>query len=299
MNKPSIISVFIISIGLISCGRDHDAADAYGNFEATEILISATSNGELQDFDVVEGAELSAGQKIGVIDTMPLYLKKKQLQARIEALNTKTLDIPSQINVLIEKKNVVERERRRIENLFNEGAATQKQLDDINGEIDVINKELKANKERLETNNQGLLSEIMPIKWQIEEINDQINKSIIMNPLNGIILNKYAEKFELVNYGKPLYQIADLSELYLRAYVGGDDLSQLKIGQEVNVYIDEGKQNTKEYVGTISWISDKAEFTPKIVQTKEERVNLVYAIKVRVKNDGHIKIGMPGEVKFN
>jgi HlyD family secretion protein len=298
MNKLSYLTILAITIYLFGCGNNSDIADAYGNFEATEIMISSEANGKLLEFNIKEGDDFKAGERIGLIDTIPLYLKKRQLQARIEALNTKTLNIPSQINVLIERKNVIEREKQRIENLFKEGAATQKQLDDINGEIDVINKELKANKERLETNNRGLLSEILPIEWQIEEINDQINKSILINPSNGIVLNKYAEQYEIVNYGKPLYQIADLNELFLRAYVGGDMLNQIKLGQDVKVYIDEGKDDLKEYKGKLSWISEKAEFTPKIVQTKEERVNLVYAVKIRVENDGGIKIGMPGEVKF-
>jgi HlyD family secretion protein len=172
-------------------------------------------------------------------------------------------------------------------------------VDDINGQVDIINEELKANKERLENSNNGLLSEILPIQWQIDEINDQIYKSMIINPVSGTVLTKYAEQYEIVNFGKPLYHIADLNELYLRAYVGGDNLSRIELGQSVKVYIDEGKDDLKEYEGTISWISDKSEFTPKIVQTKDERVNLVYAIKVRVKNDGAIKIGMPGEIKFN
>jgi HlyD family secretion protein len=299
MNKILHLLLLVLTIILFGCGNNNDIADAYGNFEATEILISSESNGKLKEFSLMEGDEIKAGVRIGLIDTIPHYLKKKQLQARIEALNTKTLNIPSQINVLIERKNVIEREKIRIENLFQEGAATQKQLDDIHGEIDVINKELKANKERLETNNRGLLSEILPVEWQIEEINDQINKAILINPIDGIVLNKYAEQYEIVNYGKPLYKIANLNALFLRAYIGGDFLNQIKLGQNVKVYIDEGRDNLKEYSGTISWISEKAEFTPKIVQTKEERVNLVYAIKVSVENDGGIKIGMPGEVKFN
>jgi HlyD family secretion protein len=299
MNRTSILSVFLLSSFIIGCNNSNGDADAYGNFEATEILISAESNGKLTEFDLVEGDVIKAGESIGLIDTLPFYLKKKQMQARIQALNTKTLDIPSQINVLIERKNVVEREKRTIANLFKEGAATQKQVDDINGQVDIINKELKANKERLENSNNGLLSEILPIQWQIDEINDQIYKSMIINPVSGTVLTKYAEQYEIVNFGKPLYHIADLNELYLRAYVGGDNLSRIELGQSVKVYIDEGKDDLKEYEGTISWISDKSEFTPKIVQTKDERVNLVYAIKVRVKNDGAIKIGMPGEIKFN
>ena len=299
MNKHLIISAILIVFAAFGCNRKNDSVDAYGNFEATEVLISSESNGKLLDFSVIEGDVLVSGQRIGLVDTIPLYYKKKQLQSRIEALNTKTIDIPSQINVLIERKNVIERERRRLENLFKEGAATQKQLDDINGEIDVINRELQANRERLETSNKGLLSEIMPIEWQIEEINDQINKSVLVNPLTGTVLTKFAEENEIVNYGKPLYKIADLRELYLRAYIGGADLSGIRLGQKVKVFIDESGDTLKEYEGTISWVAEKAEFTPKIVQTRDERVNLVYAFKIKVINDGDIKIGMPGEVRFD
>jgi HlyD family secretion protein len=299
MNNLSFITLIVLLLFSYGCGNSDGEADAYGNFEATEVLISAESNGKLLEFTLQEGDQMATGQKIGLIDTIPLHLKKKQMLARIEALNTKTLDIPSQINVLIERKSVIEREKRRIGNLFMEGAATQKQLDDINGELNVLNKELKATKERLETNNQGLLSEILPIERQIDEINDQITRSIIINPVKGTVLTKYSEQYEIVNYGKPLYNIADLNEVYLRAFVGGDYLSNIKLGQKVKVFIDSGKNELMEYPGTITWISDKSEFTPKIVQTREERVNLVYAIKVLVINDGNIKLGMPGEVKFN
>lgn len=283
---------------MISCSNGNGEADAYGNFEATEVVISSESNGKLLDFNIEEGRKIKAGDQVGLVDTMQLYFRKKQVYGRIGALSTKTLDIPTQINVLIDRRSNLEREKNRLENLFKDGAATQKQLDDINGEIDVVNSELKANREKLRTTNKGLLSEINPLQYQIEEINDQINKSIIRNPLNGTVLTKYAEENEVVNYGKPLYRISDINQMYLRAYISGNQLGMIKLGQKVQVRIDENEEDYKNYNGTISWISDKAEFTPKIVQTKEERVNLVYAIKIRVENDGFIKIGMPGEVLF-
>lgn len=298
MNKLTLLSILISTWLLQACNLGNGESDAYGNFEGTEIMISSESNGKLIKFVLEEGDRLSAGQNVGVTDTLPLHLKKKQLEARIRALSSKTINIPTQINVLIERKSNVEREKNRIESLFKEGAATQKQVDDINGELDVINSEIKANRERLNTNNQGLLSEILPLQYQIEEINDQINKSIIDNPASGTVLTKYAEENEIVSFGKPLYRIADIEDMFLRAYISGSQLDDIKIGQQVKVLIDEDDETYKTYDGTISWISEKAEFTPKIVQTKEERVNLVYAIKVRVKNDGAIKIGMPGEVVF-
>jgi HlyD family secretion protein len=281
------------------CHRGNDKSDAYGNFEATEIIISSESNGKLLTFSIHEGDQLSSGQKIGLIDTIPLYLKKKQLEAKIISLSNKTINIPSQINVLIERKSNLERELNRINNLYKEGAATQKQLDDITGELEVINSEIKANRERLETSNEGLLSEILPLQYQIEEINDQINRAVVFNPVSGTVLTTYTEENEIVNYGKPLYRIADIEEMILRAYISGHQLDDIKIGQKVEVLIDKDKTDYRSYEGTISWISEKAEFTPKIVQTKEERVNLVYAIKIHVHNDGYIKIGMPGEVIFN
>lgn len=299
MNK--IYLPFLISTLLLNqaCRIGNDESDAYGNFEATEILISSESSGKLLDFDIEEGDLLTVGDKIGLVDTVLLYLKKKQLQAKIRALSIKTIDIPSQINVLIDRKSNLERDKKRIENLYNEGAATQKQWDDIRGELEVINSEIEANRERLKTNNTGLLGEILPLQYQIEEINDQINRAILFNPVSGTVLTKYAEENEIVSFGKPLYRIADISRIILRAYISGTQLDNIKIGQEVTVLIDEDQSDYRSYQGRISWIADKAEFTPKIVQTKEERVNLVYAIKILVENDGYIKIGMPGEVKFN
>ncbi len=292
-------AIILIISSIFSCQNNGRETDAYGNFEATEVVISSEANGKLIQFNLDEGDRIDKGKHVGVVDTIPLYLKKKQLQGKIESLTTKTMDIPSQINVLIERLNILSREKNRLENLFKDGAATQKQVDDINGEIDVVKSELNANRVRLETSNSGLLSEIIPLQYQIEEINDQINKSILINPINGTVLTKYAEENEIVSFGKPLYRIADVRDMYLRAYIGADQLDNIGLGQKVTVLIDDEKSTYTSFDGAISWISDKAEFTPKIVQTKEERVNLVYAIKVRVNNDGSIKIGMPGEVIFN
>jgi HlyD family secretion protein len=299
MNKIYFYLLISILMLIQACQIGNNESDAYGNFEATEILISSESNGKLVSFDIEEGDELKAGDKIGLVDTVLLYLRKKQLEAKIHALSNKTIDIPSQINVLIERKSNLERDKNRIKNLYDEGAATQKQWDDIQGELEVINSEIEANRERLKTNNIGLLSEILPLQYQIEEINDQINKAILLNPVSGTVLTKYSEENEIVSFGKPLYRIADITRIILRAYISGSQLDDIKIGQNVTVLIDKNESDYKSFQGRVSWISDKAEFTPKIVQTKEERVNLVYAIKIMVKNDGTIKIGMPGEVLFN
>ena len=298
MRDTLYLFLLLLPTVFFACSKNGLETDTYGNFEATEVLISSETNGKLLAFTVAEGSEIEKGTMIGLVDTLPLYYKKKQMHDRIEALSTKTLDIPSQINVLIERKNNLVREKNRIEKLFEDGAATEKQMDDINGQIDVVESELIASRKRLETNNRGLLSEIKPLETQIEEINDMISKSVLINPVKGTVLDKYAEENEIVSFARPLYRIADLREIYLRAYVSGDQLDDIKIGQQVHVRIDEDKDGFKEYEGSISWISDKAEFTPKIVQTKEDRLNLVYAIKIRVKNDGYIKIGMPGELLF-
>lgn len=292
---------FILALPLLSaigCGDGDNGSDAYGNFEATEVTISAEGNGRLINFNIDEGDDLKPGEQVGQIDTLQLYYQKVQLVARIGSFYAKTIDIPSQINVLKERKKVLEVEKDRIIKLLNDKAATQKQYDDVEGQIEINDKDLAANQERLEINNRGLISEVKPIKAQIDQINDQILRCEIVNPIQGTILAKYAEGDEVTSFGKPLYKIANLSQLYLRAYVSGDQLDNIKIGQKVKVLIDKDKSSFHQYEGTITWISDKSEFTPKIVQTKEERVNLVYAIKVKVVNDGKIKIGMPGEVKL-
>jgi HlyD family secretion protein len=291
--------LFILPLILLaSCNHGNDGSDAYGNFEATEVTISSQGNGELVSFKLDEGDDLTPDEVVGQIDTLQLYFKKEQLQASVKALHAKTIDIPSQINVLNEKLRVLEVDKNRIVNMMKDSAATQKQYDDIQGQIEITQKDLAANQERLGVSNQGLLSEVKPLQAQIDQIEDQIRRCRVVNPVNGTVLAKYAEQNEITGSGKPLYKIADLAVIYLRAYIAGDQLDDIRIGQKVKVLVDKDKDSFHTYDGEISWISDKSEFTPKIVQTKEERVNLVYAIKVKVVNDGKIKIGMPGEVKF-
>ncbi|MFC2123951.1 HlyD family secretion protein [Bacteroidota bacterium] len=290
------IILFASAFSLLACNRNHDISDAYGNFEATEITISSEAQGKLIDFKIEEGDILKRGDKIGLIDTTALHLRKEQLIARKEVIRNRLLNIPSQINVLKERKTNLLREKERLDNLKKDNAATQKQLDDMAGEIKVLDKELEAQNERLKTNNAGLAAELRPIDLQIEEMEDQIRKSMIINPVNGTVLVKYSEVDEIVTFAKPLYKIADLEYLHLRAFVSQIQMDDITVGGGVKVLIDKDEDSFHEYNGKITWISDKAEFTPKIVQTKEERVNLVYAIKVKVKNDGKIKIGMPGEI---
>lgn len=293
---------FSILIGLIpllySCSGNDDMADAYGNFEAVEVIISSEANGKLLSFDLEEGDLLQEGQLIGHVDSVQLHLNKLQLEASIEAIRSKTQNVKLQIDVLENQKQNLIREKARIERLLVDSAATSKQYEDIAGELVVVEKQILATRSQLNTGNRGLLSEIKPLELKIEQIDDQLKKCLIKNPEKGTVLSKYAYENEITAYGKPLYKVADLEKITLRAYVSGNQLADLKIGQQVKVRIDED-EGDKELSGTVTWVSSNAEFTPKVIQTKEERVNLVYAFKVLVSHDGEVKIGMPGEVYFN
>ena len=296
--KIKILFPLLLLPLLFACEPPEDTADAYGNFEARELLVSAETNGKILTLEVEEGQQLEKGQLVAIIDTSQLHLKKLQLQASIQTVSGKTQDVQPQINVLEEQKKNLLREKARVEALLEDKAATPKQLDDIVGQIEVVERQITATKSQNKTFNKGLLGEIDPIRIQIEQIEDQLQKSYIYNPIDGTVLLKMAEPSEFTGAGKPLYKIANLEELELRVYVSGAQLPHVQIGETVDVYIDENKTENKKYAGTVSWISSQAEFTPKIVQTKEERVNLVYAVKIKVKNDGALKIGMPGEVIF-
>jgi HlyD family secretion protein len=288
----------LLLIGLTACNKNEERSDAYGNFEATEVLVSSEATGKLLQLTVEEGNEVEAGAAIGLVDTLALHLKKKQLIAAKQAIRSKLQNEKVQIDVLLEQKENLEREIKRVDKLFAEGAATAKQRDDLHGELKVLNNRIDATKSQLSTANRGLLAELAPLEVQMEQIEDQIQRSVLASPLGGTVLSKYAEAGEIVTFGKPLFKVADMKELALRAYVDAPQLASIKIGQKVRVLTDGSDGNLKENEGTVSWISSSAEFTPKIIQTREERVNLVYAIKVVVPNDGALKIGMPGEVKF-
>ncbi|MEX1383417.1 HlyD family secretion protein [Lutibacter sp.] len=285
-----IIGILIATSSLISCNTN-EKADGYGNFEATEITISAENNGKLLQFDVTEGKILQKGDFVGYIDTIPLTLKKDQLQISKEIVYSKSKGVLSQIHVLKAELKTVHISKNRIENLLKENAGTRQQLDAINGKIDVLNQQIRS----IEIQNAPVVNELKSIDIQLEQLQDQLQKSNITNPVNGTVLVKYVEPNEVVSFGKPLYKIADLTTMQLRVYVGETQLANIKIGQEVTIKIDAG-ETMKNYTGTISWIASEAEFTPKIIQTKEERVNLVYAVKIDVKNNGSLKIGMPAEM---
>lgn len=285
------ILTILITLTLFSCNKEDNDADAYGNFEATEVTISAESNGKIEFLNLDEGMLLEKETVIGQIDTIQLYLNKEQLIASKKTIYSKSANVLSQRNVIQEQLKTAKIEQNRITTMFNENAATQRQVDEIYGKIKVLQQQINS----VETQNAPILNEVKSIEVQIKKINDQLKKSKIVNPIKGTVLTKYAEPNEITSFGKPLYKIADLSEMTLRVYFSETQLSSIKVGQEVSVLIDEN-EGTKSYKGKISWISSAAEFTPKIIQTKEERVNLVYAVKVIVTNDGSLKIGMPAEV---
>ena len=287
----------ILALGILtitSCKTGDEKADGYGNFEATEITISSEANGKLLQFTVAEGQQLDKGKVVGLVDTIQLYLKKQQLLASKNTIGSKSKGVLSQINVLREQLKTAKINKTRIENLIKDNAGTQKQLDDINGQIAVIEQQIKS----VETQNAPIVNELKSVDIQVKQLEDLINKSILTNPVSGTVLTTYAEPNEVVNFGKPLYKIADLSIMELRVYVSEPQLSNIKIGQQVTIQVDSGDA-MKTYPGTITWIASEAEFTPKIIQTKEERVNLVYAVKITVSNDGSLKIGMPAEMWIN
>lgn len=292
------VTALLISLIVFSCGNGNEKFDATGTFESEEIIVSSEAMGKLVTFDVEEGINLKQNQIVGVVDTIQLYLKKKQLESTIKALLSKQPEISTQLAAIQEQIETARIEKNRIENLVKSNAATTKQLDDINSQIEILNKQFNASKSSLTITRQGLQSETYPLQIQIEQINDQINKSIIKNPVDGTVLTRYAKQNEVTANGKALYKIADLSTMTLRAYINGDQLGQIKVGQKIKVFVDSGEGKQKEMSGEIYWISSKAEFTPKTIQTKDERTNLVYAIKVKVKNDGYLKMGMYGEVIF-
>jgi len=289
-NNYNILGFFLVA-SLMSCTNNNEKADGYGNFEATEVTISAENNGKLLQFNIDEGMQLKKDDFLGYIDTIPLALKKEQLLVSKEVHASKSRGVLSQITVLKSRLKTAELNKTRIENLIRDNAGTQKQLDDINGEIDVLKQQIIS----IEIQNAPVVNELKSIDIQLKQIDDQIQKSKIINPINGTVLVKYTEPNEITAFGKPLYKIADLSTMQLRVYISETQLESIEIGQEVTVKIDT-QEDMKSYKGTISWIASEAEFTPKIIQTKEERVALVYAVKVDVKNEGSLKIGMPAEM---
>jgi HlyD family secretion protein len=296
--KKIALTAFV-TLFLVSCGPKDQAYDASGTFEAVETIVSAEANGTIKALNIEEGQVLKSGETVGYIDSTQLYLKKRQLQAQITAVLGKKPDISAQIAVYREQLKQVLREQQRVTNLLKADAATPKQLDDANAQVAIIKKQIAVQESSLGITSGSLNKETLPLSVQIEQLNDQLSKSRIVNETAGTVLVKYAEVNEMASTGKPLYKISDLSYIILRAYITGDQLSVVKPGQNVEVLVDDAGGKYKTYRGTLEWISDKAEFTPKTIQTKNERANLVYAVKIKVKNDGYLKIGMYGEVSLN
>ncbi len=284
---------------LTACGKGNGDYDASGVFETTEVIVSAEANGKIMQLNFIEGQQVEQGKPLGYIDTVQLYLKKMQLLTNTSAVKSGRVDVPRQIAAIKQQIATQKNEQKRFENLVKANAANQKQLDDINAQILVLERQLTAQTELLENSNKNISEQSSGLGVQVAQINDQIQKSIISSPINGTILSKYAEQGELATQGRALFKVADIEHMFLRAYITASQLTQVKIGQAVKVYADFGEKEMKEYSGTITWISDKSEFTPKTIQTRDERANLVYAVKVAVKNDGYLKYGMYGELKLN
>lgn len=293
-----ILSAAVL-FSLAACNRGDDNFDATGTFEATEILVSSEANGKIMELNIEEGDRLDAGAMLGYIDSTQLYLKKMQLAAGLRSVDVRKPDIRKQIAALEQQIATARIEQQRMENLVKAKAGNQKQVDDIVNNIKYLQKQLDAQYSTLNKTTGGADADAESILYQIMQLDDQLQKSRITNPSTGTVLVKYAEPGEVTAAGKPLYKIADTDLLYLRAYITADQLSTLKQGQAVRVFADYGDSDRREYPGTITWISDKSEFTPKGIQTKDERANLVYAIKIAVKNDGYLKIGQYGETRFN
>ena len=294
-----ILIATTLAVGLFSCGKSKDDADASGTFEATEVIVSAQGAGQILALNVEEGQVLTANQSVGTIDSTQLYLRKKQLLASGKAIQSRRPDIKKQIAAIEQQISTAKTERKRVENLLKANAANQKQLDDVNAQIAILEKQLDAQKTMLVSSNQGITDESEGLTFQIKQLEDQLQKCDITSPIAGTVLVKYAEMGEVAAPGKALFKIADTNSMILRAYVTADQLTQLKIGQKVKVSCDFGKDKNREYEGSLAWISSKSEFTPKTIQTRDERANLVYALKINVKNDGFIKIGMYGDVHFD
>ena len=293
------LQFFLVAILFSACNNKNNSYDASGVFETTEIIVSAKANGEILQFDLMEGQEVEAGQTLGLIDTTQLYWRKVQLQSSIKAMDNRQINVSVQLAVLQEQLSTARREKKRFEQLIKENAANQKQLDDINAQIATLEKQIAAQTETLKSSNSSLSNEQQSLLAQMAQIEDQLKNAVIKSPATATVLGKYAEAGEFAVQGKALFKLADMENMFLRAYITAGQLTELKIGQQVKVFSDMGKSDHREYAGTVSWISDKAEFTPKTIQTRDERANLVYMVKIAVKNDGYIKKGMYGEVLFN
>ena len=288
--------VYIAAVVLAaSCGTEAEF-DAQGTFEATEIVVSSEATGRILNFEVEEGMAVEANQMVGAIDSVQLHLQRKQLVAQQSALLGSRPDVKKQVAALREQIAKQNEELRRVENMLKDGAATKKQKDDIEAQIKILESQLDATLSTLDKNTSTINNNSAALEAQIAALDDRISKCRIISPVGGTVLVKYAEAGELATVGKPLMKIADLKNIYLRAYFTSDQLAKVNLGDEVKVVADFGGEERYDYTGRVAWISSESEFTPKTIQTKDSRANLVYAVKIAVENDGRLKIGLAGEV---
>ena len=292
--KQTIVLIGIATL-LIACETKEKKSDAYGNFEIDKTMVSAETMGQIQWLNIEEGMHVKAQQKIGQIDSMSLYLQKQQLYANQRLILANLPDIAAQLKVQLQQRKNVVIQQNRIKKLFVKKAATQKQMDDVQGNIDLLDAQIAATK--VKRNN--IYEQVKALDAQIDILNYQIEKSIIISPIDGEVLNQFSRTGEIVVAGKPIFAMASLQDVRLKVYITGVQLAHVQLGQKVKVLIDDTKKENSSLEGEIVWISSEAEFTPKTVQTKEERVNLVYAVKIKVQNDGSLKAGMPGEILFD
>ena len=287
-----------VLVTAVSCKDTDGSNDASGTFEATEVMVSSEASGRIMALDIHEGGVLKAGQGCGLVDTLQLYLQKRQLETGVEAALSRRRDVETQTAYIKEQIEVNRREADRVRNLIAADAANTKQLDDITSSIKLLETQLAATEADIAQNNSIAEAEAASYRAQIAQVDESLRRCRITSPIDGTVLVKYAEAGELTAAGKPLFKIADLSRMNLRAYITASQLTSVRIGQKVRVFADSGEDGVREYEGTVSWISDQSEFTPKTIQTRDERANLVYAIKVSFINDGYVKIGMYGDLKF-
>ena len=301
MKQINLLFIGLAIVLLSACSGSDGDYDASGSFEATEIIVSAEASGKIERLTLMEGQLLEKGEQVGLIDTTQLYLQKMNLLTNVKGVRAQQPNIVAQTASIKEQISTLQREKQRTTNLIEANAATQKQLDDINSQIVVLEKQLAASESTLQKSSQNITAQSSALDIQIEQLEDRLQKSIIKSPIRGTVLNKYAEEGELAGMGTPLFKVANIDNMTLRVYVTNDQLKDVKLNDRVQVYVDQGDESgsRKAYEGVVTWISDKSEFTPKTIQTKNERANLVYAMKVTVRNDGYLKIGMYGEIQFN
>ena len=300
MRQKYFLSIYLFTLlpFIASCGSNEKEYDATGTFEATEVTVAAEQSGALMEFDVNEGDEITLGKEIGLVDTTQIWLKIQQTGATKEVYQSQKPDMEKQIAATRQQLEKARQDQQRYKELVADGAAPSKMLDDATNQVQVLQKQLDAQISSLSTNTNALNKQMAATDVQVSQLQDQLQKCHIAAPIKGTVLEKYVEKGEFVAVGKPLFKMADTEQMFIRAYVTSAQLKEIKVGQKAKVFADYGDGEKKEYEGTVSWISSRSEFTPKTILTDDERADLVYALKVAFKNDGYVKIGMYGEVKF-